>query len=59
MARKAATDKVIEDLKVKPKEEETAVSSSTDAQQRMIELLEAIDWKLWVLYKRFGVEDDE
>jgi len=28
----------------------TSVKGTTDPQQRMIELLEAIDWKMWMLY---------
>jgi hypothetical protein len=28
----------------------TAGKGTTDPQQRMIELLEAIDWKMWMLY---------
>jgi hypothetical protein len=28
----------------------TSAKGTTDPQQRMIELLEAIDWKMWMLY---------
>jgi|APCry1669189883_1035261.scaffolds.fasta_scaffold26224_4 hypothetical protein len=67
MAKRPATNNIIDGLDLvitNPKEkkstvkEETTTNTMTDS-ERMIELLEAIDWKLWVMYKKFNGEEAE
>jgi hypothetical protein len=66
MAKKVATSKIIGDLDIvdpKSKKKAETVEDTTPAadlsdSERMIELLEAIDWKLWMLFKKFGVDEE-
>jgi hypothetical protein len=63
MAKKPVTEAIIDglelvksnDVKKKP-ETKTAATKQTDS-ERIIELLEAIDWKLWVMYNKFSDEE--
>ena len=62
--KKAITSKVIDGLEVVKTRTSTAspdvaVSEEVSDSKRMIELLEAIDWKLWMLFKKFNDEDDD
>ena len=64
MAKKA-TAAVMEGLtEVNPKEQKivdgvnVGKTEQTDT-QRMIELLEAIDWKLWTIYKKYVEQEEE
>jgi ribosomal protein L4 len=62
--KKALTAKVIDGLEVvKTKTNvdsaEVKVSEEMSDTKRMIELLEAIDWKLWMMFKKINEDDDE
>lgn len=61
MDKKPATEAIIDGLEliksnaIKKKTKQTA-TKQTDS-ERIIELLEAIDWKLWVMYNKFSDEE--
>ena len=62
--KKAITSKVIDGLEVVKTRTSAALPEVTASEEvsdskRMIELLEAIDWKLWMLFKKFNDEDDD
>jgi len=62
--KKALTAKVIDGLEVvKTKTNvdsaEVKVSEEMSDTKRMIELLEAIDWKLWMMFKKINEDDNE
>lgn len=61
--KKALTAKVIDGLEVVKTKASSVTENSSTAEvsdsKRMIELLEAIDWKLWMLFKKFNDEDDD
>ena len=62
--KKALTAKVIDGLEVvKTKTNvdsaEVKVSEEMSDTKRMIELLEAIDWKLWMMFKKINEDDDD
>jgi hypothetical protein len=63
MVKKPKTHNVIEGLEIVSKTEKTEPAKATPQlkmtdSEKMIELLEAIDWKLWMLFKKFEVDDE-
>jgi len=55
---KKLSDKIVDGSEiVKANKPET--SSELSDTKRMIELLEAIDWKLWMIYKKYEGTEEE
>lgn len=53
------TDKIVDGLEVTKSKKSDNASSELSDTKRMIELLEAIDWKLWVIYKKIEGTEEE
>ena len=51
-------DKIIDGSEI-VKANKTETSSELSDTKRMIELLEAIDWKLWMIYKKYEGTEEE